>query len=46
MKTSKKISKKEPPTSWEFFFKEILDRITLYNLVFHLQDMEVPEYDH
>lgn len=29
MKTSKKISKKEPPTSWEFFFREILDRTTL-----------------
>lgn len=29
MKTSKKNPKKEPPTSWEFFFREILDRTTL-----------------
>ena len=32
----KKFQKKEPPTSWEFFFKEILDRITLCNMLCHL----------
>ena len=44
MKTSKKISKKEPPTSWEFFFKEILDRITLCNMLCHLQFQDVSDH--